>query len=211
MNDKHLKAALGILAVVVVGLVFTVLRINKAVNAGGVNVFSGTTTVDSLRLKGNLTVDGTSSLTGATAFTGAMVLSSTLGVPAGLTTLSSLTATGTANFQSGLSSDGTIYTSSTRVGLNGTVNDLMSVVTSTINIDQFAGQGTTSSAITVTGAKAGDFCWASTPFTGTELYVETNCIASANTATLTFLNATSALTDPASGVFSVMVVSPPTN
>lgn len=88
MNNKGLWVGVGAAIVALVALVLALRTpVSVFVSSGGAvkqveseQKYGGTTGLDSLALKGNLSVDGTSTLTGAVTQSGALVLSSTLKV-----------------------------------------------------------------------------------------------------------------------------------
>lgn len=95
MKEKYILGAIAL------SLILGVTGVWLSIGQGGAQKYGGTTSVDSLYLKGNLTVDGVTSMTGGVAQAGPLFVggalsgSSTLAMPNGLSTLSSLTATGT--------------------------------------------------------------------------------------------------------------------
>jgi hypothetical protein len=142
--------------------------------------FGGTTGLDSLALKGNLTVDGTAAVTGITTLTGELDIGAA-------------------------STTGNIKTYSLSVG-NGTTILGHLYTTATVNVNNLTAGSATSIGATLTGVAAGDVVrvdptgpWGTTSSSVMVLGTAT----AANTVTLTWVNTSGTAVDLSSAVYNI--------
>jgi hypothetical protein len=175
--------------------------------------FGGTTSLDSLALKGTLSVDGATTLTGAVTQSGALSLGSTLAVPAAATTLSSLSVTGTSSF-TGVATFATASSSLSRVNGKDADDsvDFRGFSSSTVDANSLGSGGATTSLVTVTGASTGDTVevgltgsWAA-PSSSVRVV---GSVTAADTVTLYYVNTSSTAVNLTSAVYNVEVTSHP--